>query len=437
MAKTSPGKAKGRSRRAPGISDLTVSRFKSIAIEQSIEVRQLTILAGANSSGKSSMMQPLLLLKQTLEAPYDPGPLELRGPNTAFTNARQLLSRVEGNRANGFDVGVTVGGAPLRLRFKYVPKEGLVLQEMVEGADPARRLREGMTDAQIRVAAPGLAGLPAREGKGRLKGPRLEVIRDRCCLGILARFGKSFAESVRMVPGQSRDIRAVIHVPALRGNPRERVYARTGVDRNVPGVFENYLASIIGDWQERGDARLGKVNTDLRALGLTSEVRAHMLSDTEIDLEVGRRPGRKRRRGDMISLADSGYGVSQVLPVVVALHFADRGQMVYVEQPEIHLHPLAQVKLANVIARAARRGVRAVVETHSSLLLLALQTLVAQGKLDKDRVRLHWFRRDRRGVTRVRTAELDESGSYGDWPEDFADAELGLQQRFLDATDGG
>src|SRR5262249_40982672 len=50
----------------------------------------LTLLAGVNSSGKSSMLQPLLLLKQTLEAPFDPGPLLLNGPNAEFTSATQF-----------------------------------------------------------------------------------------------------------------------------------------------------------------------------------------------------------------------------------------------------------------------------------------------------------------------------------------------------------
>src|SRR5579863_5461970 len=76
-----------------GITGITVGGFKSIIQERKIEVRPLTILAGANSSGKSSIMQPLLLLKQTLEAPYDPGALLLNGPNVRFTLVDQLLSR--------------------------------------------------------------------------------------------------------------------------------------------------------------------------------------------------------------------------------------------------------------------------------------------------------------------------------------------------------
>ena len=75
-----------------GITKIAVKGFKSIAEECAIDIHPLTILAGANSSGKSSIMQPLLMLKQTLEAPYDPGPLLIDGPNVQFTEAAQFLS---------------------------------------------------------------------------------------------------------------------------------------------------------------------------------------------------------------------------------------------------------------------------------------------------------------------------------------------------------
>src|SRR5215469_11562716 len=91
------------------ITSITVGGFKSISQEQSIEVKPLTILAGANSSGKSSIIQPLLLLKQTLEATYDPGPLLLNGPNVKFTSAEQLLSRTHnGKPASSFHVGIAI-----------------------------------------------------------------------------------------------------------------------------------------------------------------------------------------------------------------------------------------------------------------------------------------------------------------------------------------
>ena len=135
-----------------------------------------------------------------------------------------------------------------------------------------------------------------------------------------------------------------------------------------------------------------------------------------------------------MSLADVGFGVSQALPVIVALLIADPGQLVYVEQPELHLHPRAQVALAKLLADAAKRGVRVVVETHSSLLLLGVQTLVAGGKLPPDLVALHWFERGEDGATQVKSRDLDEFGAYGNWPQDFADVELGTHQDYLGAV---
>lgn len=95
MAKQRNNKVEPKEDRNEGITSISVQGFKSLARENGIEVRPLTILAGANSSGKSSIMQPLLLLKQTLEASYDPGPLLLNGPNAKFTSVNQFISRLQ------------------------------------------------------------------------------------------------------------------------------------------------------------------------------------------------------------------------------------------------------------------------------------------------------------------------------------------------------
>ena len=83
--------------RERGITKISVSGYKSIRDERHIEIRPLTILAGANSSGKSSIMQPMLLMKQTLDANYDPGQLLLNGPNIRFTQFEQFLPVETGN----------------------------------------------------------------------------------------------------------------------------------------------------------------------------------------------------------------------------------------------------------------------------------------------------------------------------------------------------
>jgi predicted ATPase len=139
----------------------------------------------------------------------------------------------------------------------------------------------------------------------------------------------------------------------------------------------------------------------------------------------------------MVNMADVGFGLSQVLPVLVALLVAQPGQLVYLEQPEIHLHPLAQRRLAGVLAAAAKRGIRVVLETHSALLLRQIQTLVAKGDLATDLVKLHWFKRNPGdGITQLFTADLDENGAFGeDWPEDFDEIHLTAEKDYLDAVE--
>ncbi|MCU0517494.1 MAG: DUF3696 domain-containing protein [Oscillatoria sp. Prado101] len=228
-------------------------------------------------------------------------------------------------------------------------------------------------------------------------------------------------------------IRKVIHVPGLRGNP-ERTYKLTPVGSDFKGTFENYVASVVNQWQKIKDKRLQDLGRFLETLGLTCKVEAKQVDDTQVELQVGRLP--RRGRGiDMVSIADVGFGVSQVLPVLVAILGAETGQLVYIEQPEIHLHPRAQAALAEVLAEAASRGVRIVVETHSELLLLAVQSLVAEGKILPEEVKLHWFTRREDGVTEVSSADLDEAGAFGDWPEDFGDVSLKLESRYLDAAE--
>lgn len=449
MSTSMPTTKSRSSEQGDSVTSVTVRGYKSIAAEQTIEVRPLTVLAGANSSGKSSIIQPLLLLKQTLEASYDPGALLLDGPNVRFTSVDQLMSRC-GHDGNGhcFSVGIGIGSsADLSLLFEKVPGKGLGVKEMTYGGPKQKVvLREGMTQEQIAGIIPkSLRGLAEALAKGGESRAEWAVIRDRFFLALVIRsegkriaahlpFGSQFPFGIN--PGGRVDpqVRGIIHLPGLRGNPR-RSYPKTAVGSTFPGVFQDYTASVIARWQESDKAKLRLLGKDLERLGLTWKVAAKHIDDTQVELQVGRLTHASVGGGwDLVNIADVGFGVSQALPVVVALHVAEPGQLVYLEQPEIHLHPKAQDALAQVLADAAARGVRVVAETHSALLLLGIQSLVARGKLAPTLVKLHWFRRQADGCTEVKSADLDADGSFGDWPEDFGDTELNAEKRYLDAA---
>jgi hypothetical protein len=424
---------------AEGITRITIKGFKSIANECSIEIRPLTILAGANSSGKSSIMQPILMMKQTLEAPYDPGPLLLDGPNVRFTSADQFLSRSSEQNQGQFSVGLEVDGATSFYEtFIRKAQEGIEIAEAsyIVGNDLAI-LRPEMTQEEMIAAYP-----------DKLEGfkPSFKIERDRCFLEIKIYFEKkrvTVREALLSLSGRNSlsknffgPIQGLVHLPALRGNP-ERNYKKTSVGPRFPGTFEIYAASIIHNWQATKDPRLNYLSAALELLGLTWKVGSRQVDDVSFEVMVGRLIHQEGKdANDLVSIADVGFGVSQTLPVIVALLAAEPGQLVYIEQPEIHLHPRAQMAMAQILAEAANRGVRVVAETHSSLLLLGVQSLVAEGKLSPDKVKLHWFkRRPEDGITEITSADMDKAGAFGDWPEDFSSAEMDADTRYIHAAE--
>ena len=426
-------------KKGEGITKIAVSGFKSLAEECTINIRPLTILAGANSSGKSSIMQPLLMLKQTLEVPYDPGPLLLEGPNVQFTEAEQFLSKLVGTEMpNHFQIRIeTNNSISVKTTFRK-GQNGIELIEMTsEEVNQPSDLTHTPFTLYSEMPAKDIKSLADRDSifKDLVKGFDA-VRRSRCFLRLESQDGRM---SFDVTHHLNFYIFNVIHLPRLRGNP-ERTYKPASTGPQYPGTFEHYTASIIHEWQETGDERLKTLADALHTLGLTGQVGTKKIGDTRIELQVGRlsllpASGGEGRGTDMVSIADVGFGVSQVLPVLVALIVAEPGQLVYLEQPELHLHPRAQVALAQVLADAAKRSVRVVAETHSSLLLLAVQTLVVEGSLSPDLVKLHWFTRDENGATKIDTADLDEGGAYGDWSEDFSKVNLDTQSRYLDAAD--
>lgn len=415
----------------PEITAITVAGFKSIARETRIEIAPLTLLAGANSSGKSSVMQPLLLLKQTLEATYDPGALLLSDSHVRFTDSSQLLSGPVRSQVSEFTIGLDIGATRVVETFLKTKTGGFDLVSMSLAQDQIQaQLQIGMREAEIRRVL-------------NISGhARFTIVRERCFLTLKRDDLSFFVEHSNLIDliyagllDLGSALRSLIHLPGLRGNP-QRAYPVAAVGPSFVGPFPVYTASVVLDWQERSDIRLKTVSNQLGKLGLTWKLEARRLDATSVELRVGRLPSPRRGgASDLVNIADVGFGISQTLPVLVALLAAQPGQLVYLEQPEIHLHPRAQIVLAEILVEAARRGVKVVAETHSSLLLIAIQTLVAQGKITPDLVKLHWFQRGDDGLSTVSSADLDEAGAFGDWPEDFAEVELNAQGRYLDAAE--
>jgi hypothetical protein len=417
------------------ITSVTVCGYKSLTSAQTLEIRPLTLLAGANSSGKSSIVQPLLLMKQTLSEASDPGAILLEGPNVKCTSVSDLLPKNPSQDCkNGFWVKLVRDSHNAITTYYVRSNGGFRIQAMSykEQEDREVTLREGMSHEDI------LSHIPKHllSFTNEIKNAKWQVLRRRCFLWLQVALGrKTLPFYVTPADFAAFHLERLIHLPGLRGNP-EPTYPVRAVGREYPGQFHDYVASVIDKWQTSRSSLLKRLRADLLRLRLTWKVEATHVSDTRVELRVGRLPhGVVGGARDLVSIAHVGFGVSQALPVIVALHAALPGQLVYVEQPEIHLHPKAQAGMADLLVDAANRGVRVIAETHSSLMLLAIQAAVARGDIEPNKVKLHWFQRDEKGSTQVTSADLDEQGRFGGWPEDFAETEMQAQDAYLDAAE--
>ena len=125
------------------------------------------------------------------------------------------------------------------------------------------------------------------------------------------------------------------------------------------------------------------------------------------------------------ALPDVGFGVSQVLPALVLLYYVPEGSTVLMEQPEIHLHPAVQSDLADVmLSVVATRNVQIVVESHSEHLMRRLQRRVAEEKASSEDVKLY-FVSSNRGAAQLSDLRLNEWGAIENWPDNFFGDEMG------------
>ncbi|GIZ17348.1 AAA family ATPase [Citrobacter europaeus] len=421
---------------------ISVEGYKSISTKQELEFDGLTILSGANSSGKSSFMQPFLILKQTLENHYDSGYLILNGENAKLTDSSQIISKVTPVEKL-FTLSLSQSSGTSSISYKYKRGTGLIPyiatmknDKFPEGID----IRAGMRHSEIVKLIP-LKEFPIFDKIAQDKKikPKWRTIRDKCFLSFELSFPDKeysfFKAGIDPTRNLERFATTLIHVPGLRGYPERRY--KVALSKDVyPGSFEKYVASIILDWStsKKEQKNLALLINQLQELELANNIKAEKIDDTSVEVMISR--AKNSNLTDCVSVADVGFGVTQTLPVLVALLVAKKGQAVYIEQPELHLHPKAQFILSGMIVEAVERGVKVIIETHSSILIRGFQISVLKKKIAPNKISLNWFSQNSEtGATTVDSCKLDEFGAFGDWPEDFEDTTLYVESMYLDAVE--
>jgi hypothetical protein len=154
----------------------------------------------------------------------------------------------------------------------------------------------------------------------------------------------------------------------------------------------------------------------LREMGLISSFR---VEEIRLGTNLYQAKVKVLKAGTEVLLTDVGFGVSQVLPVLTLLQYVPEGSTIILEQPEIHLHPLAQAGLADVIINVAQhRQVQVLVESHSEHFLLRLQRRIADATIASEQVKLY-FCKPMKGTSKLERLDLDLFGNILNWPENF------------------
>ena len=441
------------------LTELHVENFKAWR-DLKIELGKITALFGENSSGKSSLLQFLLMLKQTKNAADRSLVLDFGGGPAGLVNLRNYEATVHRSgeeRSDPPDMKWELTWRlPGGLRFSNslaggdeVPYAGDQLRHATcvgpEGSGPriyARHLQYefGGTTFELRPKESGGKFELASGGDHPFKFVR-NVGRGWPLPGPV---------KTHLFPGAARNLfqntdclsefenayetlmDRMYYLGPLRKHPQPH-YGWTGAGRDGVGDSGEFTIDAILAATERQDRQNLKkygrkmsfqelIARWLQELDLIESFRVDEVTEGSSLYQV---LVKKDKNGPETTLPDVGFGVSQVLPVLVLLYYVPPGSIVLMEQPEIHLHPSVQSGLADVmLAVAGHRNVQIVVESHSEHLLRRFQRRVAEGEVSASDLKLN-FVRSKHGAAHLDSLRLNEWGGIENWPEKFFGDEMG------------
>jgi predicted ATPase len=368
------------------ISQLHLLNFKCFE-DQTFQFKPLTVLTGLNGTGKSSVLQSLLVLCQSYPEIIDPeSPLILNGELVNIGLATDVM--LEGAKSN------TVG-----IEINTKAESGVEIEEKWLFIHNPLTNRLDKVEETPSFFIPFLYGRAFHYLQAERIGPRLffntTVIRDR-------------NERLLDVKGEY-----TAHFLAMFG---DKITIESGLaHKNEPSLtLKRQVEAWLGEISPGIRITLNAI-TDLELVELrySSQFGNILNESTSNDATL---PSRDYRSTNV------GFGITYALPVIVAVLSSKRGALLLIENPEAHLHPRGQAQMGHLLARAASCGIQVVIETHSDHLLNGIRLAVHDGKIDPDQVQLHFLQRQERTARiEVISPRIDRDGRIDQWPDGFFD----------------
>lgn len=437
------------------LTRMRLENFKSWRDTGDIEFKPITGFFGSNSSGKTSLFQALLLMKQTVDSPdrrivlhFGDGktPVDLGDFESVIhthDTERTLKFSLDWNSNSEIEIpdAYTKGtvttsdsiGFEVEIREESIGSgKSLVLEEMAyQIADWRFGMQRVPGQMAYDVFTQGASSDRSRRVK--VEDYNLRPFKFHDFPYWVHEFFKYHHFIYEFQFGLESLLDDFYYLGPLRAYPN-RIYARSGAQPSDMGPAGESVVDAILSSRERGE-RIRRsrhqrsltidkyVAKWLKRLGLIHDFRIEALTEGRRLFEV---KVRKSPNSAEVLLTDIGFGVSQILPVLVLCFYVPERSRIILEQPEIHLHPSVQAGLADVFIDAwEQREVQILFESHSEHLLLRLQRRIAEGKIDKDDVGLFFCSTDENGVSCLSQLEIDQYGNISNWPKDFFGDQFG------------
>ena len=398
------------------ITELRAQNFKSWKDTGALHLAPLTGLFGANSSGKTSILQVLLMLKQTVERPPDWNEPLYFGDEESLVNLGSFDDVIYQHRTD-LSLYVSVSWKLLEkltideYEFDTLSFYFNLSQERIESFN----YRTDEHPFVIELLSDG------REYKVFTPHSRDPVESLFRCYGIrdgLLRTQRFFSGLEKAFENLFSRIR---YLGPLREYPRPH-YAWEGKHPKGVGHYGEDMVSALFS----GRIQLLSIDEQilrwLQRLELIDSYDLHPIPDTEKDYEFR---VKKYKDGPEVRLTDVGFGVSQVLPVLILCYYAPEGSILILEQPEAHLHPKVQADLADVFIDVVKnRNVQIILESHSEHLVLRLMRRMAEEQISADDTAFYACQIDN-GTSAIERLKIDEYGNISNWPQNFFGDEMG------------
>lgn len=353
------------------ICNLKLNNFKCFE-ELDIDLKNVNIFTGINGMGKSTVIQSILLLAQSKREDDSKQGLYLNGSYINLGNSQDVVYD------NAQDESVEIG---------YTTTEG-------EQSQNVYSFKQDMDYLPLKYAI----GSNIQEvyknfvyiSSYRIKPQeRYSVINED--------------ELSKRYFGNSGEF--ALQYLSVYGN--EAVKNKAVIEPHIK-TAENSLINQTRLWMDRVSP------------GVSPQIKVMMenrSSELNFDFVEG------RNRSNSYKSINVGFGITYVLPVVVALLTAEEGDIIIIENPEAHIHPAGQRMLGELIARAGAGGVQVLVETHSEHVVNGVRISVRKKQISKDDVQVDFFYKDEEAEYKhtYKSLRINENGKMSSWPQGFLD----------------